>query len=414
MILAPMQNTEAVTLLVLAKVGSRYETKELNGISHFLEHLFFKGTKSRPNPGDIHKELDKIGAIHNAFTTKEATGFWIKSSAKDFDVGLDIVSDILLEPIFKREEIEKERGVILQEISMYEDDPRRKVVEVLENVVFGDQPIGWDIAGKKENVLGIKRDDIVKYESENYLSENMVVVLAGSIDKEKMFKNLSASFGKIKKGKNKPPLGAEILQDSPLIKIINKDSDQTHISLAARAYDMFDEKRYASGLLSVILGGNMSSRLSSEIREKLGLAYYVYAYDDQYLDCGYLGMGAGIPHGKIEEVFKKIKNIISGIKEKEISKSDLDDAKGFIRGQTALRFESSDAIAGFAAEQELFYGKIMQPEEILEKIEKVSQNDILNIAREIFRPDKINMAVIGKHDNPDKKEEILKEIFKED
>ncbi len=411
--MAPMQSTEAVTLLALAKVGSRYETKELNGISHFLEHLFFKGTKSRPNPGDIHKELDKIGAVHNAFTTKESTGFWIKSSAKDFDVGLDIVSDILLEPIFKQEEIEKERGVILQEISMYEDDPRRRVIEILEGVVFGDQPIGWDIAGKKENISGIKRDDIIKYEADNYLSENMAVVLAGNIEKEKMFKKISVTFGKIKKGRNKPPLGAEIHQDSPRVKIASKDSDQTHLALAARAYDMFDEKRYASGLLSVILGGNMSSRLVSEIREKLGLAYYVYAYDDQYLDCGYLGMGAGVPHNKIEEVLKKIRDIISGVKEKEIFKSDLDDAKSFVRGQTALRFESSDAIAGFAAEQELFYEKIMQPDEILEKIEKISQNDILNTARDIFRPDKINVAVIGKHDNPDKKREVLEGIFKE-
>ncbi|MGB9680866.1 MAG: M16 family metallopeptidase, partial [Minisyncoccia bacterium] len=161
-IAAPMTNTEAVTLLVLVGTGSRYETKETNGISHFLEHLFFKGTKSRPKPGQVHKDLDKIGASHNAFTSKETTGFWVKLAPKYFNIGLDIISDIILEPLFLPEEIEKERGVILQEINMYEDEPRRKVWDILENVLFGDQPMGWDVTGTKENILKITRSDILR------------------------------------------------------------------------------------------------------------------------------------------------------------------------------------------------------------------------------------------------------------
>lgn len=417
-IVAPMENIEATTLLVLVGVGSRHENKNINGVSHFLEHLFFKGTKSRPKPGQVHKELNKIGATYNAFTAKEETGFWVKSSAKDFDISLDIVSDILLEPLFKNEEIEKERGVILQEISMYEDDPRRRILDIMENVLYGNQPLGWDIAGTKKTVNNIKRTDIVKYESDNYLSKNMVVIVAGNIDKKTAFKKIKNVFSRIRKGANKPFQRIKISQKSPQIKIIKKDSDQTHFALAFRGYDMFDEKRYILNLLSVTLGGNMSSRLFTEIREKLGLAYYVYSWGDQYNDCGYLGMAAGIPHEKIEKIINKITEIIKEIKEKSVSQKELDLAKGFIRGQMALKFETSDEIASFIAGQELFYKKILQPEEILKKIEKVNQNDILRIGKEIFNPARANLAIIGqprsaarREGDNRKDEELYKKIF---
>jgi len=410
---APMENTEAVTIQVLAGVGSRYETKKNNGISHFLEHLVFKGTKSRPKPGQVWKELDAIGAAANAFTGKERTAFWVKSSAKDFNIGLDIVSDILLNPLFDEREIERERGVILQEIDMYEDDPQRKVFDILENVLYGDQPIGWDIAGDKKTVLGISRGDIIKYKRENYLAGNMVVVIAGAIGGSEVFQKAEKAFGKIKKGKNKPAKKAKTLQKSPRVKIINKDLDQTHLALAFRGYDMFDGRRHALNLLSVILGGNFSSKLVMEIREKMGLAYYVYAFGDQYADCGHLGMAAGIPHDKLETVAKKVAGIAGKIKQSGVSEKELKLAKSFLRGRTALKFESSDAVASFAGERELFYGKIVQPDEILKKIEKVSRDDILKTANDIFRPGKASMAVIGRHNEAKKKEEHYRKLFGE-
>jgi len=411
-IVAPMENIEATTLLVLVGVGSRYETKKINGVSHFLEHLFFGGTKSRPKSGQVHKELNKIGATYNAFTTKEETGFWVKSSAKDFDIGLDIVSGILLEPLFNEKEIEKERNVIIQEINMIEDDPPRRIASVLENVVYGDQPVGWDAIGTKKTINDIQRTDIIRYEAENYLSKNMVVIAAGNIDKKEAFKKIEKFFGRIRKGINKSPKKTKISQKTPQIKIIKKDSDQTHFTLAFRGYDMFDEKRYSLNLLSTILGGNSSSRLFSEIREKLGLAYYVYGWGDQYSDCGYLGMAAGIPHEKTKKVIGKITEIIKEIKQKGVSQKDLDLAKGFIRGQMAMKFETSDEIASFIAGQELFYKKILQPEEVLRKIEKVSQNDILRTGREIFRPAKANLAIIGRQGDDKKDEEQYKKILR--
>ncbi len=408
---APMENTQAVTLMVLVGVGSRYETKNINGISHFLEHLFFKGTKSRQKPGEVFKDLDKIGAAYNAFTSKETTGFWVKSAKKDFDVSLDIVSDILLEPLLKKEEIEKERGVILQEISMYEDEPRRKVWEILENTLYGNQPIGWDIAGPKEIVEKIKREDIVSYKNKNYLSKNIVVAVSGNVDPCNVFEKIEKSFSKIKKGKNKTCLKADVVQRNPRVKILSKDFDQTHLSLAFRAYGMYDEKKYILNLLAVILGGNSSSKLFTEIREKLGLAYYVFAMGDQYMDCGYLGIGTGISHDNLEKTVKKILDVTGKIKKDGISKNDLNFAKSFLRGQTALKLEASDEIASFCAGRELFYEEILQPEEILEKIEKITQDDILKVANEIFQPSRINMAVIGKQEKHKKQEDYYKNLF---
>jgi len=396
-IVAPMENTQAVTLTALIGVGSRYETKNVNGISHFLEHLFFKGTKNRPEPGQIHKELERIGASHNAFTGKEMTGFWVKSAGKDFDISLDIVSDILLEPLFKKEEIEKEKGVILQEIAMYEDMPQRKVWDSLEELFFGDQPMGWNIAGSRESVVDIKQDDIVNYRLNNYLSENMIVVVAGNIKPKAVFEKVDKHFNKVKTGKNEKALKAEITQKESRIKLIKKDTDQTHLAMALKAYDIHDERKYALNVLSIILGGGFSSRLFMEIREKLGLAYYVLASDNLSDDVGYVGIGAGVSHDKLEITVEKINQILNSLAEKGVIKEELEFAKSLIRGKIAISLETSDEIADFCAFGELYHNKIIQPEEELKKIEKVSQSDILKIAREIFIPSKVNLAVIGPH-----------------
>ncbi|RJQ30790.1 insulinase family protein [Candidatus Parcubacteria bacterium] len=411
-ILAPMKSTEAVTLLVLAGVGSRYETKEINGVSHFLEHMFFKGTKDRPDPGQVHKDLNRIGAAYNAFTSKETTGFWVKTSFKDFDIGLDIVSDILLRPIFKDEEFQKERGVILQEIDMYEDNPMHKTQSLLEAMTLEDQPIGWDIAGTKETVSSVKKEDLISYEKENYLSRNIIVAVAGKFDKEETFVKIKAAFAELKEGKNKDFKKASFSQKEPRLKVTEKDSDQTHLAMGFRAYDMFDDKRYPANLLSTLLGGNTSSRLFTEIREKLGLAYYVYSWNDQFMDCGYIGMAAGVPHEKLTEVTEGIRKICFQMKSGEVSEADLDAAKSYIRGQTALRFESSEEIASFVANQELFYNEIKQPAEIIKKIERVKREEVISAASDIFKPEKANMSALGKHgtDNETKKkhEDILR------
>lgn len=411
-ILAPMNNTKAVSVVVLAGVGSNYEPKELNGISHFLEHLFFKGTKSRPRPGDINKALDRLGAEHNAFTSKEMTGFWVKAADKYFDEGLDIVSDILINPLFKEEELEKEKNVIIQEISMYEDMPQRKIFEVWDELLYPNQPAGRSIAGTKKIIDSITRHDILNYRKKHYVSENIVVIVAGNFDPISAFKKVEKIFKKIPRGKPSSKKSVIETQKSPIIKIANKETDQTHIILGTRSFGLFDERKYALGILSVILGGNTSSRLFSEIREKSGLAYYVSAMSEQLSDSGYTIARAGIPLNSLKTTCKKIVKIMGDFRAKEISEKELKFAKDYLRGTMALGLESSDEVALFYGEQELFYKKIMEIDEIWKKYEHVSVKDIFAVSKIIFKPSKVGLAVIGPKKETDKDhfQKILNEI----
>ncbi len=410
-IVVPMENTEAVTLLVLVGTGSRHEDKNIGGISHFLEHLFFKGTKSRPSPGQIARVLDKIGAVYNAFTSKEYTGFWVKSAFNEFDTSLDIVSDILLEPVFGKEEIEKERGVIIQERNMREDIPYARAADILENVLYGDTPLGRDIVGSEESIKNIKRDQIINYLKNYYFGSNVVVVVAGNIGADEAFQKLEKTFGKMQKGKIKIPKKADNSQKSSRIHLVEKKTDQMHFAIGLRAYNMFDKKKYALGILTIILGGNLSSRLWMEIREKLGLAYYIGSATEQYTDVGYLEIKAGVSHESLAKVLEKVTEIIGKIKQKGISEKELNDAKSFTRGRFALSLESSDEVAMFYGEQELLLKRILQPEDILKKIGKVSKSDILKIEADIFRPAKSNLVAIGQHGDIKKKEQLYKKIF---
>lgn len=410
-ILAPMENSEAVTIQILAGIGSNHEIKKNNGISHFLEHLFLKGTKKWPNTGDLNKEMDRIGASHNAFTTKEATGFWVKSSVKDFNTGFEIISDVILNPLFKEEEIGKERNVILQEINMCEDLHIQKTLTNLISLMYGDQSMGWEITGTKETVSSINRQDIISYREKNYFAENMIIVVAGGIKKDEVFKRINEVFSNIKKEGEKPNFEFNDFQDSPKVEIINKKTDQSHLAVGIKAFDMFNKRRYALNVLSTILGGKSSSILFMEIREKLGLAYYVGSMSWLLSKAGILFVRAGVAHENLEKTVSKISEIFDDLKKNGVSKNDLEDAKSHIRGQMALSFETTDQVADFYGEQELFYNEIMQPEEILKEIEKVTQDDIIKLAGDIFQPGKISMAVIGSHPDFSQKEEFYKNLF---
>lgn len=398
-IVAPMKDTQAMTLWVLFGTGSKYETKKINGISHFLEHLFFKGTKSRPKAGQVNRELDRLGAQSNAFTSKEFTGYYVKAAAKHFDVALDIVSDILIEPLFKKEEIERERGVILQEISMYEDDPRRQSFDLFEELLYGDQPAGWDTAGIPDTVKGITREDIIKYKESHYLTSNAVVTVAGNVDASDAFKKIEGAFKKMPQGTKVAKSGIKEIQTRPQVKFKKKNVDQTHLRMGVRGYDMFDEKRYALTVLQTILGGNWSSRLWTELREKRGLTYYVRAFQENYTDSGYMMAAAGVPHDKFAEASQKIVDVFRDVRIKGVSEAEIKFAKEYLRGSMALAFESTDEIATFLSSQELFYNKIMTPEELIKKIEKVRRSDIMKVAREIFVPSRINLAAISPEEN---------------
>jgi predicted Zn-dependent peptidase len=404
----PMKESLTITVLILVEAGSKYETKEINGISHFLEHMCFKGTKKRLKSIDISSELDSIGASYNAFTSMEYTGYYAKAQPKHFDKILDVVSDIYQNSIFDSREIDKERGVIVEEINMYEDLPMRRVQELFTSLLYGDQPAGWDIAGRKEVIKKLTRDDFVKYHNEHYLAKSSLVVLAGKFDEEESLKKIEEAFGEIKSGRKTPKIKTIEQQEKPELLLKYKETDQTHLVLGVRAFDIFDKRKYALELLADILGGGMSSRLFQKIREEMGAAYYVRADADPYTDHGYLAVSAGIDHNKIAQVVEAVIEEFKKITENRLGKDELQRAKDHLTGRLMLGLETSDQLAGFCGGQEILTREIIRPQDLIKKIQAVEAEEIISVGREIFQARKLNLAVIGPFKEKEKFEKILK------
>jgi predicted Zn-dependent peptidase len=413
LVTAPMKDTNTVTVIVSAGVGSKYEMKKTNGISHFLEHMFFKGTKKRPKTKDISGALDAVGGEYNAFTGKEQTAYFAKVDTRHFLLALDVISDIFLNSKLEEKEIEKERGVILQEINLYEDTPMVLAGDVFESLLYGDQPAGWEIIGTKENIRSLRRADFLRHLRENYTAPNTVVCAAGNFGKigeSGVIREIKRIFGKMPERKNGGKLKVFEKQFAPQVKIKHKKTDQCHLVLGARSVDMFHPDRHALALLANILGGTMSSRLFLSVRERLGLAYYIRAGYENYTDSGYLAVAAGVGTnpGKIEKAVKTILGEMKKMKNVRVNGRELHKAKENIRGKMALSLESSDDIAGFLAGQELSRGKIERPEEILARIDKVTSADIMRVAKETFVDEKLNLAMIGPVEDKKFLEKILR------
>ena len=407
-ITAPQKDNPAVTVLVLVETGSKYETKKLNGISHFLEHMCFKGTKIRPKAIDISSELDGIGASYNAFTGFEYTGYYAKADKSRFDKILDVVSDIYLNQIFDPDEIKKESGVVIEEINMYEDLPMRRVQEIFTTLLYGDQPAGWDIAGRKEVIKKITRDDFLKYRKEHYTASATTVIVAGGISEDEALKKIKSAFADISTGEKKGKLKVKENQESPQILVKHKESDQTHFVLGVRAYNLFDERRYATDVLANVLGGGMSSRLWRIVRGEMGAAYYVGADNDELTDHGYLVASAGVHNQKLLPVIEAILKEFTKLKEKDVGEKELKKAKDNMVGRLMLGLETSDSVASFFGMQEVLSKEIKTPEELAKKIQAVTAREIRKIAKDIFKNEKLNLAVVG----PVKDEKRLREILK--
>lgn len=408
-ILAPIRNTQAVTVLVLVATGSKYETKETNGISHLLEHLLFKGTKKRPNKIAIAEPLDRIGGIYNAFTSEDYTGYYAKVSSEHLNLALDIISDIYLNSQLPEEEIQREKKVIIEEINMYRDQPDVYVQSLWNKVLYGDQPAGWDIAGTKRSVLRISRSELQSYMKRQYSAKNTVLCLAGALPGiEKSLRKAKEFFKNIKKRKTiKKPKVLEN-QKKPKVLVLNKDTDQTHFCLGVRGFNLFNPKKYTKELISLILGGMMSSRLFLKIREEMGLAYYIKTISSSDPDTGYLYTQAGVATNKAKEAIKEILKEYKRLTREEVSKKELEKAKEHFKGKMDLYLETSDAIASFYGTQEILENRIYTSREIFAKINKVTVSDIRRISQEIFRPEKLNLALIGPFKEKKEFQEILK------
>lgn len=406
----PMSSFESATVMVMVGAGSRYENSKNNGISHFLEHMAFKGTKKRPSAMDIASLIDGIGGEFNAFTSKEVTGYFVKASKDHAGLCLDVLSDMLQNSKLDEAEIEKERGVILEEINLYEDTPSRKIGDIYEGLLYGDSPMGWDIAGRKEVIKAINRQDFVDYMKSLYSGGNITVVVAGGINSKEIEAQIENYFGKMPTFdtvKYNPLVEKQVKPD---LTIKHKVTEQVHIAVGFRTVPLGHEDQHTLSVLSAILGGGMSSRLFSEVREKRGLAYYVRTASEHYQDAGHIASTAGLDPKRVEEgifvIIAEYSKFAKGAA--QITKEELSKAKEYLKGHVVLELEDSRFVAAFYAQSELLDKAIETPEELIEKIEKVTLSDVERVAQKYFKNETLNLAVIGNFDDRQRFEKLLK------
>lgn len=391
----PMKDNPTVTVLVLVETGSKYENKANNGLSHFLEHMCFKGTERRPSARAISHELDALGSQYNAFTSQEYTGYYAKADSKHFKQVFDVVSDIYLNSTFPEGEMEKEKGVIVEEINMYEDMPQRHVQDLFMELLYGDQPAGWCIAGTRENVRRMKRKDFVNYKKAHYVPSATTVVIAGSVTESEMLSEAKKVFAKLKNTKKSTKKKVIERQSAPKILLKYKATDQTHLVLGVRTENAYSKNNASLAVLATILGGGMSSRLFIKLREEMGVTYYVKSDNDAYTDHGYFEIRAGVTNARVEEVVREILKECIDLKENLVSDDELNKVKEYIVGTMKLELESTDAYAMFFGGQEVMRKKLEELESMERKIRKVSKEDVRNMAKKIFINKHLNLALIG-------------------
>lgn len=392
----PLHDTKAVTIFVFAKVGSRHETRSINGVSHFIEHLMFKGTTKRPTTLAISQLLDGVGAQYNAFTSKDWTGYYVKINHEHTTLALDIVSDMLQHSKFDRQEIERERGVIIEEINMYEDNPAMSIDDLFESAVFGDHhPLGWSIAGPRQVIKNVTRRAMLRYRDRYYHAKNMWVVVAGKLEPN-LKSQLNKFFRTVRARPSTPP-GLRYRPAAPKHRVLlkTKTVDQIQVGLGTKAYSYTDKRLPALNLLSVVLGGNMSSRLFIQVRERRGLAYSVHASVNPYEDTGSFMIQAGLKKNRLAEALQVIVAEMRKLKTANVRPKELIRAKEFIRGKMILDLEDSDSQASWYGRQALFNKKIETPDQVMAKLDKVTVGDIRRVARELFKPANMRLAIIG-------------------
>lgn len=406
-----MPGSESMTLAVWVATGSRFEEKKVNGISHFLEHMVFKGSKKRPNAKLISEAVDAIGGEFNAATSKDWTNFYIKARNKHLEVAFDVLSDMVLAPLLKKEEVEREKGVIIEEIRMYEDTPLMKVGDVFEELIFDGNPLSWDIAGVAKTVKSIQRDDFVRYRDMHYDASNMLVTVAGGVKENEVVALAEKYFGELREQKGKEKIAAfKTKQTKPQVKLHSKKKEQAHLILGFLGDGRGYKGRFAQGILATILGGGMSSRLFIEVRERRGLAYSVRTGLERYSDTGYVDTYAGVDPKRVDEAIKVIldEHYKLANNKSPITKTELQKAKEYLKGHLALSLEDTKDVDAFFAEQELFLQKVLTPEEIYKKVDEVTIDSVLSEAKRLFRPEKLNLAIIGSYKDKERFEKLLK------
>jgi predicted Zn-dependent peptidase len=404
---APMESAQSVTCAIMLAAGSRYETPDTNGIAHFSEHMFFKGTEKRPTARDISKEIDAIGGEFNAFTGKEYTGYYVKCAAESRDIALDVLVDMLRNSKFEPDEIEREKGVIIEEMNMYYDTPRDFIGGVYEELLYGDQPLGWDIIGRKETVRGATRDTFTGYLDRWYKPARMVVGVGGAIG-DGLHERIQELLGDVAEAPTGEPASTDLSRNgSGPVKLHTKQSDQAHICLGVYSYPLEHPDRYVLQVLSTILGGGMSSRLFTEVRERRGLAYYVFGINHSYTDAGSLFAQAGVDINRIDDAVSTTAAELRKVAEEPIPGDELEKARSFAKGRFVLQLETSQGLIMFGLRREVLESRTPDPEEVLAELDKVTAEDVQRVARDLIENQALRLAVIGPFDDPARFERLL-------
>jgi predicted Zn-dependent peptidase len=403
---APMSHAQSVSCFVMLAAGSRYETRETSGIAHFAEHMFFKGTEKRPTARHISTEIDSIGGEFNAFTSKEYTGYYVKCAAEHRDLAFDVLVDMLRRSKFDPDEIEREKGVIVEEMNMYYDTPRDYIGGVYESLLYGDQPLGWDVIGRKETVRGASRDTFLDYLGRWYRPTRMVVGVGGQIGDD-LIPMLERQLGDL------PDQPAEVTLETPSVngdarvKLHHKDSDQAHLILGAPSYPLTHPDRYGLQLLATVLGGGMSSRLWTEVRERRGLGYYIYGLNHSYTDAGSLYAQSGVDIARIDDAVTTIVEQFTRIADEAVPAEELEKARNFAKGRFVLQLESPHGTIMFGLRREVLEGQATEPSEILAALDAVTSEDVQRVAQDVIGGNGLKLAAIGPFEDAERFERLL-------
>lgn len=405
---APMPQAKSVACFVMLAAGSRYETRDTSGIAHFAEHMFFKGTERRPTARDIAGEIDSIGGEFNAFTGKEYTGYYVKCAAEHRDVALDVLVDMLRHSRFDPEEIEREKGVIVEEMNMYIDTPRDYVDSVYDQLLYGDQPLGWDIIGTKDTVRAATRETFLGYLDRWYRASRIVAGVAGALG-DGLTERLEELLGDVPDGATGQAPAVEFEQSESRVRVHSKQSDQAHLRFGVPSHPIDHPDRYALSLLATVLGGGMSSRLFTEVRERRGLAYYVFGYNQGYTDTGTLFAQAGVDIARIDDAIRTIGVEFAKIAAERVAADELEKARNYAKGRLVLSLEDPKGMILFGLRGAVLEGRIREPDEVLAGFDAVTAEDVQRVAQELIRDDKLNLALIGPFDDEDRFADVLSE-----
>lgn len=402
-----LNGTKAVTVLVLVGAGSRYENQKLRGISHFLEHMFFKGAEKYRNTKEVSEAIDNVGGEFNAFTGKEYAGYYVKVAGENASVACDVLSDMLIHAKFEQKEIDKERGVILEEYNMYQDTPMYQIGWKFENLVFGDQPLGWDQIGTKDLIRGVMQEDFVDYKKKLYTPNNVVIAVVGNIDNDDAVKMVQKYF-ELDGGEKAYEFEGLKGLGSDKVYLRDKQTEQAHIAVGFPGYAERHDDHWVLKLVSVILGGNMSSRMFLGVREAKGLAYYIHTSTDNYIDGGVVVTNAGVDLKRVDEAIKGIIEEYRKLRDEGLDEAELKKAKAYLKGKMVLNLEDSEEYAHLLGKYELLHNSVKSPEEIMKMIDSVKISDVKRVCDDLFKEDLLKLAVIGPFEEKGHFEGLLK------